>query len=56
MMISEDLRVGISQALEQRSGSLDVSEEKGERLRGQQASGFHLRLTLSVSNARSPAS
>ena len=36
VVIGEDLRVSIAQALQHRGGTLDVSEEEGERLRGQQ--------------------
>ena len=36
MMIGKYLRVPVAQAHQQRRGALDISEEKGERLRSQQ--------------------
>ena len=36
MMIGKYLRVPVAQARQQRRGALDISEEKGERLRSQQ--------------------
>ena len=35
MMVGEDLRIRITQALKHRGGALDVSKEESERLRGQ---------------------
>ena len=35
MMVGEDLRIRITQALKHRGRALDVSKEEGERLRGQ---------------------
>ena len=55
MVVGENLRVRIAQALQQRRGTLDVSEEKGERLRSHRPEA-PCEVDTDVPSGRSPTS